>query len=280
MSTINLSGKIISRATSNISVCEKENGINLEDIAKEIAPKLPSFANLDENNVINLDEFSHKTSNFNNSDVDNDLNTISKEQVSQEKKQSLMLPNLVNYANYILPKDFNDKKQSIDIPFSESQTNYSYNNLFLKSIEEKIYLGKNNILLDYAYSLENEIGLTLPIKTFGLSDNVFTNSTSHEIIEIDGIKYFSCKEKTLNKEKLDNLLKNLSESLSTINSFSMPMVASQIFSQNNMLYCIPTLSINTYEFNIIIDVCNKIGNVTYTLSKYEDQTYLTIVKQN
>lgn len=263
MPSLDLSSKILSR--TGVTNITENNTKNPDD--NETTLTLPNA----DSNVIDFSNFSYNQEQPTyNQDSSNDC----------VLECSVLQPVATNLFPCILPKDFDTKKESLGIPFSQSKTTYNYNDILLKNIEEKRYLGDNDFLLSYAYSLETTIGLTLPLETFGLSENVFDSSMSHEVVEIDKIKYFSCKEKTLNKERLDNLLKNISESISTTNSFSMPMVSSQIFLKDKLLFYIPTLVVNTYEFNIIVDMCSKIGNILCLLNKYEDQTYLNILKQD
>ncbi len=163
--------------------------------------------------------------------------------------------------------------------FSKENVNYQYQDTLITEVVEIDSISDNTFLLDYVYKKEKEVGASLPVEAYGVSDSVFEHSTSHEIVTIGNERYLSNKEETLNKENLDLLLSNVSKFLATIGYFDLSLIKKHTFTGEFGTNCIKALSINTYEYNAILGLCDKFNTVETTIIGNGNDTIMRFEKK-
>jgi len=101
---------------------------------------------------------------------------------------------------YSVPLTKQVPAQTTGTLFSQEQVDYEYKETLITDATEIDSISDSNFLLDYVYEKEKEVGATLLVEAYGVSDHIFENSTTHEIITLGEERYFSNKQETLNKE--------------------------------------------------------------------------------
>ena len=147
--------------------------------------------------------------------------------------------------------------------FSSCAVEYEYNKELITEATEVSSISDNDYLLSYVYEKEKEVGATLLVEAYGVSDHIFETSTTHEIITLGSERYFSNKQETLNKERLDTLMADIAKALSTVGYYDLPLIKKHTFSsKEGTTNCIRAMSINTYEFNAIMGLQDRFENLS------------------
>lgn len=163
--------------------------------------------------------------------------------------------------------------------FSSCAVEYEYNKELITEATEVSSISDNDFLLDYVYRKEKEVGATLLVEAYGVSDNIFETSTTHEIITLGSERYFSNKQETLNKERLDTLMADIAKALSTVGYYDLPLIKKHTFSnKEGNTNCIKAMSINTYEFNAIMGLEDRFSNLSSSTFEKENNIFMRFQK--
>lgn len=159
--------------------------------------------------------------------------------------------------------------------FSQAEVNYEYKETLITEATEIDSISDSTFLLDYVYKKEKEVGATLLVEAYGVSDHIFENSTTHEIITLGNERYFSNKQETLNKERLDALMEDIAKALSTVGYYDLPLIKKHTFSiKEGVTNCIKAMSINTYEFNAIMGLGDRFESLSSCIFEKENNTFM------
>ena len=167
------------------------------------------------------------------------------------------------------------KQQTTGTLFSQTEVNYEYGETLITEATEIDSISDSNFLLEYVYEKEKEVGATLLVEAYGISDHIFEKSDTHEIITLGDERYFSNKQETLNKERLDALMADIAKALSTVGYYDLPLIKKHTFSiKEGITNCIKAMSINTYEFNAILGLGTRFEGLNSYLFEKENNTFM------
>ena len=176
-----------------------------------------------------------------------------------------------NYENNIIPIEDIFSKRDIEYPYEES---------LITEATEVTSIADHDFLLDYVYKKEEEVGATILASSYGVSDSIFEYSKTHEIVELGGDRYLSNKEQSLNKDRLNLLLSDISKALATVGVFDLPLIKMHTFKGSDDKICsIKSLSINTFEYNAILGLCNKFNEVTTIIYESNNEIIMRFEKK-
>lgn len=163
--------------------------------------------------------------------------------------------------------------------FSTQKIDYEYKTELITNATEIDSISDSGFLLDYVYDKEKEVGATLLVEAYGVSDHIFENSDTHEIIVLGGERYFSNKTETLDKDRLDLLLADIAKALSTVGFFDLPLIKKHTFAgKDNDIKCIKAMSINTFEYNAIMGLQNSFDTMSSIILEKEGNIFMRFQK--
>lgn len=164
--------------------------------------------------------------------------------------------------------------------FSTQEIEYEYKEELITNATEIDSISDSDFLLEYVYDKEKEVGATLLVEAYGVSDHIFENSDTHEIIVLGGERYFSNKTATLDKDKLDLLLADIAKALSTVGFFDLPLIKKHTFSgKDEDIKCIKAMSINTFEYNAIMGLQNSFNTMNSVILEKEGNLFMRFQKE-
>lgn len=167
-----------------------------------------------------------------------------------------------------------------DTLFSTQEIEYEYKEELITNATEIDSISDSDFLLEYVYDKEKEVGATLLVEAYGVSDHIFENSDTHEIIVLGGERYFSNKTATLDKDKLDLLLADIAKALSTVGFFDLPLIKKHTFSgKDEDIKCIKAMSINTFEYNAIMGLQNSFNTMNSVILEKEGNLFMRFQKE-
>ena len=163
--------------------------------------------------------------------------------------------------------------------FSTQEISYEYQSELITNATEIESVSDSSFLLDYVYEKEKEVGATLLVEAYGVSDHIFESSETHEIIYLNGERYFSNKKETLDKDRLDAMLADIAKALSTVGFYDLPLIKKHTFSgKEGDIKCIKALSINTFEFNAIMGLNSSFETMSSSILEKEGNIFMRFQK--
>lgn len=163
----------------------------------------------------------------------------------------------------------------VEIDLTEFELDYDFSSLDTR-VKECSYVGATAEILAYADKREMELAVTLPTTAYGVHEHLLSESTTHEILSIDGIDFYSNLKATTDKERLNLLVSDIVEALKSRGVYSSPMIIKQPIKGMPAEYRINTLLVNTYEYNVLVTLCKKIPNCQCSLRLLDNETHLVI----
>lgn len=153
---------------------------------------------------------------------------------------------------------------------------YKLNILTSEEIKEASFIGITENLLTSVFSTEDTYKKTLPLYAYGVTEEVMSSSQNHEIVLIDGKEFFSNTKAILDKESFERLVKEIELQIAIGKTYEKPLCQKHIVTVGNEFYAVPTLLVNTYEFNVLRKTFSSVAAVSLYVKN--NTTYLKVAK--
>lgn len=124
-------------------------------------------------------------------------------------------------------------------------------------VHEATFLGDNSILFQYIADTENKYKKTLPVCAYGISSNVLLDNQDYEVVTFDNIEFLSNKVSSTDEKVFENLVNHIAETLAIYHKYEVRIQQKQLVEFNGEYVSIPTLLINTYEYNRLMKIFEK-----------------------
>ena len=133
--------------------------------------------------------------------------------------------------------------------FSEVDVDYTRDPKRLNNTKVANFLGDLDALLSYTANIESMYARTLPTFAYGIIEDVLLKNTAYEIIVFNGIKFLSNKTAFTDIESFNSLVENIEEELAINGFYRASLVRKCLIEYNGEYVSVPTLLVNTYEYN-------------------------------